>query len=132
MKLKSGSTPQWIGNPKSIHTFTYTPDAGKTLAILGNTPSAFNQTWHSLTSKEKITGEEYVKIASEIMNKPYNLQALPSWSVSILGLFIPVLREFKEMMYQFESDYIFDSSKFEKAFNQKATSYKEGIAETLK
>jgi nucleoside-diphosphate-sugar epimerase len=132
MKLKSASTPQWIGNPKAIHTFTYTPDAGKTVAILGNSPSAYNQTWHALTSKEKITGEEYVKIACEIMKMPYKLQALPGWGVTVLGLFIPVLREFKEMMYQFESDYIFDSTKFEKAFHQNATPYKEGIAETLK
>lgn len=131
-KLKSGGSSQWIGNPKAIHTFTYTPDAGKTVAILGNTPSAYNQTWHALTSKEKMTGEEYVRIACEIMHKPYKLQTLPAWAVSVLGLFIPVLREFKEMMYQFDYDYIFDSTKFEKAFDQVATPYKQGIAETLK
>lgn len=131
-KLKSGSSSQWIGNPKAIHTFTYTPDAGKTVAILGNTPSAYNQTWHALTSKEKMTGEEYIRIACEIMHKPYKLQTLPAWAVSVLGLFIPVLREFKEMMYQFDYDYIFDSTKFEKAFDQVATPYKQGIAETLK
>lgn len=131
-KLKSGSSSQWIGNPKAIHTFTFTPDAGKTVAVLGNTPSAYNQTWHALTSKEKMTGEEYVRIACEIMQKPYKLQTLPAWAVSVLGLFIPVLREFKEMMYQFDYDYIFDSTKFEKAFDQVATPYKQGIAETLK
>jgi nucleoside-diphosphate-sugar epimerase len=131
-KLKSGGSSQWIGNPKAIHTFTYTPDAGKTVAILGNAPSAFNQTWHALTNKEKMTGEEYVRIACEIMRKPYKLQTLPAWTVSVLGLFIPVLREFKEMMYQFDYDYIFDSTKFEKAFGQVATPYKQGIAETLK
>jgi len=35
-------------------------------------------------------------------------------------------------MYQFENDYVFDSTKFEKAFNIKSTSYEEGIAATLK
>jgi hypothetical protein len=49
-----------------------------------------------------------------------------------LGLFIPVLREFVEMMYQYENDYFFDSSKFEKEFGMSATSYKIGIAETLR
>jgi nucleoside-diphosphate-sugar epimerase len=130
-RLKKKNGPQWIGNPKAIHTFTYTPDAGKTVAILGNTPSAYNLSWHALTSKEKITGEEYVRIACEIMNQPYKLQTLPKWGVRALGLFIPVLREFVEMMYQFESDYVFDSSKFERAFSQQATGYKEGIKKTL-
>ncbi len=131
-KLKAGKGPQWIGDPKKIHTFTYTPDAGRSVAMLGNSPAAYNQTWHALTSPEKITGEQYVRIASEIIQRSYKLQTLPKWGVRMIGLFVPVLREFVEMMYQFEQDYIFDSSKFEKSFNVHATSYKEGIAATLK
>jgi nucleoside-diphosphate-sugar epimerase len=131
-RLKANQGPQWIGDPKTIHTFTYTPDAGKCVAMLGNSPTAYNQTWHALTSKERITGEQYVKIACDIMNKPYKIQALPKWGVRMAGIFVPVLREFVEMMYQFESDYIFDSTKFEKAFAIQATTYKEGIASTLK
>ena len=40
-RLKAGKAPQWIGNPKAVHTFTYTPDAGRTVALLGNTASAY-------------------------------------------------------------------------------------------
>jgi len=130
LKVKKG--PQWIGSPKVIHTFTYTPDAGKSMAMLGNTASAYNQTWHVLTSKEKMTGEEYVKIACGMMQAKYSLTSMSKFGVRLVGLFVPVLREFVEMMYQFENDYIFDSTKFEKAFNVKATSYEEGIAATLK
>ena len=121
-----------MGDINRIHSFTYTPDAGKSVAVLGNTPSAFNQTWHALTSSEKITGEQYIKMACEIMSRPYKVQPLPKWGVRALGLFVPVLREFVEMMYQYENDYFFDSSKFEKAFNVKATDYKTGIASTLR
>ncbi len=131
-RLKSKKGPQWIGNPKSIHTFTYTPDAGKCVARLGNTASAFNQTWHAATSKEKMTGEQYVKIACELMGAPYKLQSMPKFAVSMVGLFVPVLHEFVEMMYQFEHDYVFDSTKYELAFGETATSYREGIAATLK
>jgi len=131
-KLKSRKGPQWLGNPKAIHTFTYTPDAGKTVAMLGNTASAYGQTWHALTSKDKMTGEQYVRIACELMDAKYSLSALPKLGVRVLGLFVPVLREFVEMMYQFENDYIFDSTKFENAFNVKATSYRDGIEATLK
>jgi hypothetical protein len=79
-----------------------------------------------------MTGEEYVKIACRQMDAKFKVQAMPKFGVQILGLFVPVLREFVEMMYQFENDYIFDSTKFENAFNQKATSYEDGIASTLK
>jgi nucleoside-diphosphate-sugar epimerase len=131
-KLKAKKGPQWIGNPKAIHTFTYTPDAGKCVARLGTTASAYGQTWHATTSKEKMTGEQYVRIACEIMGVPYKLQTLPKFGVSLVGLFVPVLHEFVEMMYQFEHDYVFDSTKYELAFGEKATEYREGIAATLK
>lgn len=130
--LFKGKSPQWIGDPKAVHTFTFTPDAGKTMALLGNTPSAYNQVWHALSSNERITGETMVRMACEALDRPYKLQRIPKFGVRILGLFVPVLREFVEMMYQFDEDYLFDSSKFEKAFSLKATPYREGIAQVMK
>ncbi len=132
-RLRAGKAAQWLGDPKKIHTFTYTPDAGKTTAILANSKTAYNQTWHAITSADKITGEDYVRMASEVLNKPgKKIQALPKWGVRMLGLFVPVLNELVEMMYQFENDYIFDSSKAQTFLNENATSYKDGIRETLK
>jgi len=132
-RLKAGKGAQWIGDKKKVHTFTYTPDAGKTVALLGNSEAAYNQTWHALTSNEKITGEELIRIAYEIMNMPNKgVQGMSKTGVRLVGLFMPVLREFVEMMYQFENDYIFDSSKAERFLNEKATVYKEGLRETLK
>ena len=131
-RLKAGKAPQWIGNPKAVHTFTYTPDAGRTVALLGNTPSAYGQVWHALTSKEPMTGEEYVRIASAVAGRPYRLQVAPRWVLSIMGLFVPVLRENMEMLYQFEHDYRFDSTKAERAFGLTPTAYRDGIAATLK
>ena len=131
-RLKAGKGAQWIGDKTKIHTFTYTPDAGKTVALLGNEDEAYNQTWHALTSAEKITGEELIRIAYEVMNMPNKgVQGMSKTGVRVLGLFIPVLREFVEMMYQFENDYIFDSAKAAKFLNENATFYQEGIRETL-
>ena len=131
-RMKAGKTAQWIGNPKCIHTFTYTPDAGRSVARLGNTPSAYGQVWHALTSKEPMTGEEYVRIACELARRPFAVQIAPRWLLAAMALFVPVLRENMEMLYQFEHDYRFDSTKIERAFGVQATRYREGIAETLR
>lgn len=132
-RLKKGKTPQWIGDSKTVHSFTFTPDAGRSLAILGNTPNAFNQSWHVLTSGEKITGQDFIRIACNALGRSYNgVRNLPKFAVQILGLFIPILGELSEMMYQFENDYIFDCSKLEKFLQIKATSYQNGIDATMK
>ena len=131
-RLKAGKTPQWIGNPKAVHTFTYTPDAGRSLALLGNVPSAYGQVWHALTSKEPITGQEFVRIACELSGRPYALQVAPRWMLVLMGIFVPIVRESVEMLYHFEYDDRFDSSKAERALGLTATACREGIAATLK
>jgi len=130
-RMKAGKTPQWIGDAKATHTFTYTPDAGRSLALLGNMDTAYGQVWHALTSKEAMSGEQYVRKACELSGKPFKIQVAPRWMLSIMGLFVPVLRENMEMLYQFENDYRFDSSKAENALGHKATPYAEGIRATL-
>jgi nucleoside-diphosphate-sugar epimerase len=47
------------------------------------------------------------------------------------GWFNPIVKETIELLYQFDSDYLFDSSKFDKAFDFKKTTYEEGIAATV-
>lgn len=130
-RLKAKKTPQWIGDASAAHTFTYTPDAGRSVALLGNTASAYGQVWHALTSKEPMSGEAYVRIACELAGQPFKVQVAPRWMLGLMGLFVPVLRENMEMLYQFEHDYRFDSSKLEQAFTVKATGYREGIRAAL-
>ena len=52
--LIKGKKAQAFGNPGKIHTYTYTPDAAKATALLGNTSDAYNQEWHVPTTKERI------------------------------------------------------------------------------
>lgn len=130
-RLKAGKKPQWIGNPKAVHTFTYTPDAGRAVAVLGQSERAYGHTWHVPTSKEPNTGESFVRIACELAGRPYGLQAVPRWMLRLMGLFVPPLRANDEMMYQFEYDYRFDSSRTEAAFGLKPTPYRQGIGASL-
>jgi nucleoside-diphosphate-sugar epimerase len=130
-RLRRGKAPQWIGNADMIHTFTYTPDAGRALAMLGSRREAYGQTWHLPTSREPLTGRDFARLACELAGRPFKLQVAPSWMLRLMGLFMPVLRESAEMLYQFEYDYVFDSGKIEKTYGMQARTYREGIAETL-
>src|SRR5262249_35413123 len=131
-RVKAKKTPQWLGNAEAVHTLTYPPDAGRCLAALGNTASAYGQVWHALTSKEPITGEQYVRIACEMSGRPYALQVVPRWMLFLMGIFVPVVRENVEMLYQFEYDYRFDSSKAERALGLPPTAYRNRIAASLR
>src|SRR5690606_9268981 len=59
--LSKGKTAYWLGRSDMKHAFTYTPDAGKATAILGNTPEAYGQVWHLPTAPNPLTGKQWVE-----------------------------------------------------------------------
>jgi nucleoside-diphosphate-sugar epimerase len=130
--LSQNKKANWFCNVKVKHSFTYIPDAGKATALLGNTPDAYDQVWNLPTDPDNLTGEEWINLFAKEMGQNPRYMVLSRMMVCILGLFIPVMKEFPEMMYQYDREYIFDSSKFEQRFGIKPTSYQEGVRETLR
>lgn len=125
--LKEGKTANWMGYARYKHSFTFTLDAAKATALLGNTPDAYNQIWHLPTAKNPLTGKEWVEAFAKGFNAKPKFMEAPKYVVRILSLFIPIMKEMIEMLYQYDRDYVFDSSKFEERFGIKPTSYHEGI-----
>jgi NAD dependent epimerase/dehydratase family. len=121
----------WFVDADKKHSFTYTPDAAKATALLGNTDDAYNTIWHLPTDKNTLTGREFVELFSREMKVANKLFVMPLWMIKIVGLFVPVLKEMPEMIYQYDRDYFFDSSKFEKRFKFKTTTYQEGVRNTV-
>lgn len=129
--LSEGKKANWMGSAKYKHSFTYTPDAGKATAILGNSDSAYNQVWHLPTAPNPFTGKEWVEhIAKEMGVKP-NYREASKTIIKVMGLFMPIMKEMVEMMYQYDRDYVFNSDKFEKQFNYKPVPYQEGIKKVV-
>jgi nucleoside-diphosphate-sugar epimerase len=129
--LVKGKSAQAFGNIDKIHTYTYTPDAAKGTALLGNNSDVYNQVWHLPTTKEKLTNKDWIELIATELKVKAKIQKVPVWMIRTLGLFIPIMREFPEMIYQYEQDYIFDSSKFEKRFGIYATLPEDGLRMTL-
>jgi nucleoside-diphosphate-sugar epimerase len=126
-----GRRANWFIDADKKHSFTYTPDAAKATALLGNTDDAYNTVWHLPTDKNTITGREFIELFSKEMKVSNKLVVMPMWMVKLAGIFVPVLKEMREMMYQYDRDYFFDSSKFDKRFNFKTTTYQEGVRNTV-
>ena len=129
--LSKGKKATWMGKIDCKHSYTYTPDAGKATALLGNTPEAYNQTWHLPTADNPPTGKEWIHmIAKELDTKP-GYMIVVSFMLKLIGVFVPVMREMPEMLYQCDRDYVFNSDKFNQRFNFKPTPYVQGIKEVV-
>ena len=129
--LIKGKKAQWLCDAKKVHSMSYTPDLAKGTAILGNTPDAYNQIWNLPTDSEKITGEGWINLFAKEMNTTNKYQVLPNWLIKILGWFIPIMKELPEMNYQYDRDYFFDSSKFNRRFNYTPIKNADAVKKTV-
>ena len=129
-KVMKGKKAQWFIDVDLKHSLTYTSDAARGTALLGNTPEAYNRTWHLPTDKNAPTGREFIQMVQAAYDKNTGYTALTRWMLKMVGWFIPVIGEMDEMMYQYDSEYLFDSSDFENHFF-KAAPIKSSIEKTI-
>jgi len=126
-----GKPAQWMVNADVPHSLTYVPDAAKALYELARDESAWGQTWHLPTAAPALTGRELADLVGKVFETKAKTTVLSKFMLRLVGLFIPVVKESMEMLYQNEFSYEFSSVKFEKHFAWKATDYETGIRDTM-
>ena len=125
-KYAHKQSAQWVGDPKKKHNFTYIPDCGEAMYLLGQNPQSDNQIWHAPTAAP-LTGKEFINMAANIYQVKPKFMSINKFMLWVFGLFNKLIAGVVEMYYQYDHDYNFNSDKFEKAFNFKPTSYEDGI-----
>lgn len=122
-----GEKASWLVNAEAPHSLTFTPDAARGVAMLAERESTWNQVWHLPTAPNPPTGEEFVAMAAKEFDVEPRLRVLSRPMLRLAGLFNPLVRESHEMLYQNDSPYLFDSTKFAREFGFAGTHYPEGI-----
>ncbi len=79
-----------------------------------------------------LTGAGFIEKAAAELHKASQFTVLPKWMIRLGGVFDRTTAELYEMLYQYESEYIFDSTKFETAYSFQPTPYEHGIRATAK
>jgi nucleoside-diphosphate-sugar epimerase len=126
----AGKAASAAGNLDVKHSYTYIDDVGKALAALGERDEALGQVWH-VPNSDAITTRQFIDLIFEALGQPARASAVSKPLMRLAGLFIPGARETVEMFYEFEKDFVVDSSKFTKVFGWQATPQREGIQRTV-
>ena len=128
----AGKTANVLGDPDQPHTYTYVPDIGEGLAVLGEHPDAPGEVWHLPNDPETRTTRELVDMIYRRAGQSHTrLRAVSPLLLRGLSLINPTLRELLEMQYQFEEPFVVDSSKIADRLGLTATPLDEAIAGTL-
>lgn len=127
-RLRAGRRPLVPVRDDRRRTLIWTPDASRALALLGNTPDAFGQTWHLPTSADRPTYREFVATAAAAFGRGPAYTVVPNWVLRAGGVLSPRVREIGELLPRYAHHSLFDSGKFRSRFpGFRVTTYPEGL-----
>jgi nucleoside-diphosphate-sugar epimerase len=87
----------WLANDSVPHSFTYTPDAARSIVTLAESESAWNQTWHVATTPNPPTGKEFIAMAAKELGVAPRYRVLSRPMVRLIGWFNPLVGEVYEI-----------------------------------
>ena len=128
----AGKTATVLGDPDQPHTYTYLPDIGEGLAVLGEHPDAPGEVWHLPNDPDTRTTRQLVDSIYRQAGQPQTkLRGTPALLLRALGVINPTVRELVELQYEFQEPFIVDSSKIASKLNAHATPLEQALADTL-
>jgi len=128
----AGKTATVLGDPDQPHTYTYLPDIGEGLAVLGEHPDAPGEVWHLPNDPDTRTTRQLVDTIYQLAGQPKTkLRSSPALLLRALAVTNPTVRELLELQYEFQEPFIVDSTKIAAKLDVHATPLDQALADTL-
>lgn len=112
------------------HTFIFLDDFARGMITLGAHAEAMGQVWH-LPCAPTLTQRELLTLIFQAAGKEPRVSEAPGWVFKLASPFVPIMRELAELLYQWERPYVFDHSKFQRAFGAQVTPHERAVAATV-
>ncbi|MFJ2581629.1 NAD-dependent epimerase/dehydratase family protein [Kitasatospora aureofaciens] len=129
--ILAGKTVSVLGDPDAPHSWTYLPDVAAALVELAGDERAWGRAWHVPTAPARSAREMVAGLAAEAKTTPIAVRQLPPAMLRLAGLFSPLLRELREVRYQFDRPFVMDASAYESVFALRATPVEEQFRATV-
>jgi nucleoside-diphosphate-sugar epimerase len=128
----AGRTASVLGDPDQPHTYTFIPDIGEGLAVLGEHPDAPGRAWHLPNDPATRTTRELVEIVYGLAGRPRaRVRQVPVLLLRGMALTNRTGRELLEMGYQFEEPFVVDSTDITARLGAVATAVEQGLQRTV-
>lgn len=127
----AGKGARGFGDLDAPHTWTFTLDAGETLAVAGLSQPSSGRVWH-VPSDSPRSQREVVAEISRQLSRPVDLSATPSWLLRIVGLFRPEAKALIEMKYEFANAFLVDDRATRASLGVTHTPFREALGATIR
>jgi nucleoside-diphosphate-sugar epimerase len=129
-QIAKGKPARVLGRTNQPHSFSYVPDAARAMAAIGTSDDGWGRAWITPVMAP-VTQRQLVERLWDALGqhgKP-RVTGMRGLAMRGMGLFIPMLRESSEMMYEFDEPFVVSSEDFERVFGWEATSWDDAVAQ---
>ncbi|KUJ33288.1 NAD-dependent epimerase [Streptomyces albus subsp. albus] len=130
-RLLRGKPVSTLGDPDAPHSWTYLPDVARALIQVAGEERAWGRAWHVPTEPALSTREMVDRLAAGSGTAPVAVRKISPAVLGVMSVFSPLIRELKEIRYQFDRPFVVDSSAYEAAFEIRATPVDEQVEATV-
>ena len=114
-----------------IHTYHYIPDVAAGLATLGCAANdAYGRPWMLPCAPAGTLRELVTRLAAKF-GREIAVAHIPRWMLKMMAVFMPLMRELDEMLYQWDEPFVVDDRRFRERFRQEPTDVDEAAAATV-
>lgn len=131
-KMRAGKPIMLMGRTDQPHTWTYTGDAARLLAVAGTDERAWGKAWHVPSCAPRTQSEVIADLATGLGVPVPKIRTASAGMLRLVGLFNPMVRELPEMLYEFDRPFVMDSSRTQTMFELQPTEWGAIIAETIR
>lgn len=121
----SGKAVRVFGSPDLPHSFTDVRDMARAMVAVAGEPAAWGRVWHAPTNPARTQAEAVADICRAAGREPVKVKPWPAALLRVGGVFVSMLRELRETVYQFQRPYVLDSSAVERELGLAPTPWDE-------
>ena len=126
-----GKPAEFIPNPDNPHTYHFIPDVAEGLRLLGSGPDeVLGRPW-MLPCAPAEPSRALIGRFAKALGREITVRGMPKPMIALLGLVMPIVREIKEMLHQWEVPFEVDDAQFRGQFGTVATDPDQGAARTV-
>lgn len=129
-QILKGKPARTLGRTNQPHSFSYVPDAARAMAAIGTSEDGWGRAWITPIMAPLTQADLVARLWDALgqRGKP-KVTGMRGLAMRGMGLFMPMLRESAEMMYEFDEPFVVSSAEFERAFGWGATSWDDAVAQ---
>lgn len=130
--LAGGKAAFMLFSPDQPHDYAYVPDIARAMVtLLDASDDAFGQAWHMPCAPTR-TSRDILALGAAALGVALRLRAMPPLALDLLAPLVPMLREMREMRFQWDRPYHVDAAKWTTRFWSDVTPLEQGVTATVR